>query len=124
MVAGPFFPNRYPAGSNFGSLKRSPSTIMAQAMRAIFVGERDGRATSVNAMNLKNRFRYVETNRANFAHGRLPSCGCALTQSPYGTSMPQSGRRPQHHSRRLCDQRDESDLPPTRTCCNSSKGAG
>src|SRR4029450_7766083 len=37
--------------------------------------------------------------RSPLAHGRLPSKWFASTHPPYGTSMPQSGRRPQHHSR-------------------------
>src|SRR4029077_19877478 len=61
------------------------------------------RAGGVDAMNLEYRLRYIQTNRGNFAHGRLPSMWFAQTQPPYGTSMPQSGRRPQHHSR-LCEQ--------------------
>ena len=51
----------------------------------------------IHAVHLKYRLRNIETNRANFAHGRLPSMWFALTQPPYGTSMPQRGRRPQHH---------------------------
>jgi hypothetical protein len=35
----------------------------------------------------------------------------ALTQPPYGTSMPQSGRRPQHQSRRFDDVRVMSAFP-------------
>lgn len=31
------------------------------------------RAISVHAVNLKNRLRYIETDRDNLAHGRLPS---------------------------------------------------
>ena len=54
------------------------------------------RATTINAVNLKHRLRNIETDRANLTHGRLPSMWFALTQPPYGTSMPQSGRRPQH----------------------------
>src|SRR5262249_34922370 len=57
------------------------------------------RARSVHAVNLKNQLRDIETNRANLAHGRLPSTWFVSTQPPYGTLMPQSGRRPQHHSR-------------------------
>src|SRR6516164_4169069 len=57
------------------------------------------RSIGIHAVHLKYRLRNIETNRANFAHGRLPSMCFALTQPPYGTSMPQSGRRPQHHSR-------------------------
>src|SRR6266511_2173037 len=57
------------------------------------------RASSVHAVNLKNRLRDIETDRANLAHGRLPSKWLVSTQPPYGTLMPQSGRRPQHHSR-------------------------
>src|SRR5208282_5319628 len=37
-----------------------------------------------------------------------PQCGCVSTQPPYGTSMPQSGRRPPHQSLRIC-----SPLAPT-----------
>jgi hypothetical protein len=59
------------------------------------------RATSIHAVNLKNRLRDIETDRANLAHGRLPSKWFVSTQPPYGTSMPQSGRRPQHHSRTI-----------------------
>src|SRR5262245_44457150 len=58
------------------------------------------RARSVHAVNLKNQLRDIETNRANLAHGRLPSTWFVSTQPPYGTLMPQSGRRQQHHSRR------------------------
>jgi hypothetical protein len=39
------------------------------------------------AVSLKYRLRNIKTNRANLAHG------LASTQPPYGTSMPQSGRR-------------------------------
>ena len=35
----------------------------------------------------------------------------ALTQPPYGTSMPQSGRRPQHQSRPKRDVRATSAFP-------------
>src|SRR5262249_46235368 len=35
----------------------------------------DHRAMSIHAVNLKNRLRYIETDRANLAHGRLPSSG-------------------------------------------------
>src|SRR5215468_6972258 len=58
------------------------------------------RATGVHAVDLKNRLRDIETDRANLAHGRLPSKWFVSTQPPYGTLMPPSGRRPQHHSRR------------------------
>jgi hypothetical protein len=44
-------------------------------------------------VNLKYRLRNIKTNRANLAHGRLPLLWFASTQPPYGTSMPQSGRR-------------------------------
>jgi hypothetical protein len=47
-------------------------------------------------VNLKNRLRDIETDRANLAHGRLPLKWFVSTQPPYGTLMPQSGRRPQH----------------------------
>jgi hypothetical protein len=58
------------------------------------------RAIDVNAVNLKYRLRNIETDRDNLAHGRLPSMWFASTQPSYGTSMPQSGRRPPHHSHR------------------------
>src|SRR6478672_4609802 len=32
-------------------------------------------AIAIHAVNLKYRLRYIETNRANLAHGRLPSSG-------------------------------------------------
>jgi hypothetical protein len=54
-------------------------------------------AINIYAVNLKNRLRDIETDRANLAHGRLPSKWFVSTQPPYGTLMPQSGRRPQHH---------------------------
>jgi hypothetical protein len=44
----------------------------------------------------EDRLRNIKPNRANLIHGRLPSMWFALTQPPYGNSMPQSGRRPQH----------------------------
>ena len=31
------------------------------------------RAVDIDPVNLKHRLSYIETNRANFAHGRLPS---------------------------------------------------
>src|SRR6266567_8372714 len=48
------------------------------------------RAISIYAVNLKNRLRDIETDRANLAHGRLPSKWLVSTQPPYGTLMPQS----------------------------------
>src|ERR1700694_1923070 len=53
-------------------------------------------ARNINPVHLEYRLRNIQTNCANFAHGRLPSMWFALTQPPYGTSMPKSGRRPQH----------------------------
>jgi hypothetical protein len=53
-------------------------------------------ARNINPVHLEYGLRNIQTNRANFAHGRLPATWFALTQPPYGTSMPQSGRRPQH----------------------------
>src|SRR5262249_17155743 len=73
------------------------------------------RARSINAVNLKHRFRNIETNRDNFAHGRLPSLWFALTQPPFGTSMPQSGRRPQHQKPTSFGSRAMSALPPKAT---------
>jgi hypothetical protein len=54
-------------------------------------------ARAIDPVYLEHTLRNIQTNRANFAHGRLPSMWFATTQPPYGTSMPQSGRRPQHH---------------------------
>jgi hypothetical protein len=51
------------------------------------------RARNFDPVHLKDGFRNIKTNRANLAHGRLPSMWLALTQPPYGTWMPQSGRR-------------------------------
>jgi hypothetical protein len=73
------------AGSSFGSLNRSPRTIIAQAIRAILLA-------SATAATLIGRAR---------PHGEAAAAGVS-TQPPYGTLMPQSGRRPQHQKRRLC----------------------
>src|SRR6516165_6613069 len=56
------------------------------------------RARIIDPVHLEYRLPNIQTNRANLAHGRLPSMWFALTQPPYGTSMPQSGRRPQHQN--------------------------
>jgi hypothetical protein len=45
---------------------------------------------------LKYRLRNIETDRANLAHGRLPSMWFASRNHPLALLMPQSGRRPQH----------------------------
>src|SRR5262245_57138489 len=58
------------------------------------------RAQPINPVNLEHRLRYIQTNRDNLAHGRLPSKWFASAQPPYGTPMPQSGRRPQHQKRK------------------------
>jgi hypothetical protein len=47
-------------------------------------------------MHLKYRLRNIETDRANLAHGRLPSMWFASRNHPLALLMPQSGRRPQH----------------------------
>jgi hypothetical protein len=44
--------------------------------------------------------------------GRLPSMWFASRNHPYGTSMPQSGRRPQHQKQTLNQVRVMSALPP------------
>src|ERR1700730_3908696 len=54
------------------------------------------RARNIDPVHLEYRLRNIKPNRANLAHGRLPSMWFASTQPPYGTSMPKSGRRPQH----------------------------
>src|SRR5471030_1076825 len=70
------------------------------------------RARNIDPVDLEYRLRNIETNRANLAHGRLPSMWFALTQPPYGTSMPQSGRRPQHQKRTSISECSMSALPP------------
>src|SRR5262245_60475456 len=40
------------------------------------------RAIGVHAVNLKNRLRDIETDRANLAHGRLPSSGAFRRNHP------------------------------------------
>src|SRR5712671_2174563 len=40
------------------------------------------RAASVHSVNLKNRLRDIETDRANLAHGRLPSSGAFRRNHP------------------------------------------
>src|SRR5262245_41274378 len=56
------------------------------------------RARAIDPVHLEHRLRYIKTDRDNLAHGRLPSMWRALPQPLYGTSMPESGRRPQHQS--------------------------
>jgi hypothetical protein len=51
--------------------------------------------TGVHAVNLKNRLRDIETDRANLAHGRLPSSGSFRRNHPMATLL----RRPQHQTR-------------------------
>src|SRR5262249_51859995 len=70
------------------------------------------RPSRVDAVSLEYRLRNIETDRDNLAHGRLPSKWCTSTQPPYGTPMPQSGRRPQHQSRRFQPVGRRSALPP------------
>jgi hypothetical protein len=55
----------------------------------------DHLARGINAMHLKYRLRNIETDRANLAHGRLPSMWFASRNHPMALLMPQSGRRPQ-----------------------------
>jgi len=68
---------------------------------AIFSFTAHNRARTINPVHLEHTLRNIETNCDNLAHGRLPSTWFALAQPPYGTSMPQSGRRPQHQSRHI-----------------------
>src|SRR6516162_4564366 len=79
------------------------------------------RATRVHAMNLKNRFRNIETDRANLAHGRLPSKWFVSTKPPYGTLMPQSGRRPQHQKQTIHNVQILSALPPKADIASSPR---
>jgi len=44
-----------------------------------------------------------------------PSISLASTQPPYSTSMPQSGRRPQHQKQTCASQKGMSALPPIAT---------
>src|ERR1700722_13725718 len=78
------------------------------------------RARDINSVHLKDRLRNIQTNRANFTHGRLPSMWFVLTQPPYGTSMPQSGRRPQHQSLPKWAIRTMSGLPSLATKLRTS----
>src|SRR5271170_1775433 len=77
-------------------------------------------AINIHAVDLKDRLRNIETNCANFAHGRIPSSWFASTQPPYGTLMPQSGRRPQHHSLHEPASR-RSAMPPLATWADTPK---
>src|SRR5262245_30890487 len=70
------------------------------------------RADVINPVYLEHRLRNIETNRDNLAHGRLPSKWFASTQPPYGTPMPQSGRRPQHQKATSTGNGITSALPP------------
>src|SRR5262245_11367430 len=82
------------------------------------------RADAINPVYLEYRLRNIETNRDNLAHGRLPSKWFASTQPPYGTPMPQSGRRPQHHLQ-TCPAQDGMsptglvDFPTLAAVCSS-----
>jgi hypothetical protein len=40
------------------------------------------RAINIHSVNLKNRLRDIETDRANLAHGRLPSSGSFRRNHP------------------------------------------
>src|SRR5215831_2959996 len=80
------------------------------------------RASGVHAVNLKNRLRDIETDRANLAHGRHPSKWFVSTQPPYGTLMPQSGRRPQHHKLTRRHHGAMSALPPKTDIGQGSSG--
>src|SRR5436190_16230312 len=88
------------AGSNANNARRQSREGLKHLGAAHTLADHN-RAIVIHAVNLKYRFRNIETNRASLAHGRLPSKWFASTQPPYGTSMPQSGRRPQHQSRRF-----------------------
>src|SRR5262249_51371539 len=70
------------------------------------------RTVRINAVNLKDRLRNINTDCANLTHGRLSSMWFVSTQPPYGTSMPQSGRRPPHHSRHFRQAKRTSATAP------------
>src|SRR6266436_788107 len=53
---------------------------------------------AIDPLHREYRLRNIQTDRDNLAQGRLPSMWLALPQPPYGTSMPQRGRRPQHQT--------------------------
>src|SRR3974390_2534897 len=76
--------------------KRESCTELQYLRAAPTLADHDS-AIAIHAVDLEYRLRNIETNRANLAHGRLPSMWFSFTQPPYGTPMPQSGRRPQHH---------------------------
>src|SRR6201982_2620463 len=86
------------AGFNANKARRQSRKQLQHLCAAHSLADHN-RAIGIHAVNLKYRLRNIETNCANLAHGRLPSMWFALTQPPYGTSMPQSGRRPQHQKR-------------------------
>src|SRR5262245_44755549 len=86
--------NRAAAG-----MRSSCSCEEVQQLRSSDAPPHHHRAINIYPVNLKNRLRDIETDRANLAHGRLPSKWCVSTQPLYGTLMPQSGRRPQHQLR-------------------------
>src|SRR5215831_10009552 len=93
------------------------SNNFARVMRSHYY-----RASGVHAVNLKNRLRDIETDRANLAHGRHPSKWFVSTQPPYGTLMPQSGRRPQHHKLTPRHHGAMSALPPKTDIGQGSSG--
>src|SRR6266404_4983999 len=75
-------PLRYVGPPRPGPLPKCPSvgkmtTDSTYEWRKIGAQVTDhNRARNINPMHLEYRLRNIETNRANFAHGRLPSTVC------------------------------------------------
>src|SRR6185437_12892459 len=61
----------------------------------------------------------MKTDRANLAHGRLPSMWFALRNHPMALLMPQSGRRPQHQKQTFAAQKVMYALPPKADMCGA-----
>src|SRR6516164_7351777 len=70
------------------------------------------RARIIDPVHLEYRLPNIQTNRANLAHGRLPSMWFALTQPPYGTSIRRVGAVHSIICRRIGEPARMSALPP------------
>ncbi len=62
-----------------------------QHLRAADTLAHHDRASVINSVHLENGLRNIKTDRANLAHGRLPSKWFALRNHPMALLMPQSG---------------------------------
>jgi hypothetical protein len=72
-------------GKNFLTFLQHCASIPTSATDALAANDR---ARNIDSAHLEYRLPNIETNRANIADGRLPLIWFALTQPPYGTSMP------------------------------------